>query len=276
VRLYRLRNRRRNRDDLGADRHRWLVSYADFITLLFAFFTTLYAISSVDARKFEQMVLALQTAFDSRTLEAAVRSGRVTAPPAPPSQAPRPIVPDSTALPISPKAPPPSGPGAPEASLDQVQRRLVERLAPAIKVGKVSVEIERRGLVISIREAGSFPSGSADLPPETRAMLAEIAGPLREVGNFVRIEGHTDDTPIHTSRFASNWDLSTARATAVVAHLIQDLRLSPERLSAAGYSQYHPRVQNESQDLRARNRRVDIVILNPSTAAAEEPGGPQR
>ena len=276
MRLYRLRNRRRDRDEHGVDRHRWLVSYADFITLLFAFFTTLYAISSVDARKFEQMVLALQTAFDSRALEAAVRSGRITPRQESVQTPPRPIVPDSTAMPISPKAPPPSGKGAPEASLDQVQRRLVERLAPAIKVGKVSVEIERRGLVISIREAGSFPSGSADLPLETRAMLAEIAGPLQEVGNFVRIEGHTDDTPIHTSRFASNWDLSTARATAVVAHLIQDLGMSAERLSAAGYSQYHPRVQNSSLDGRARNRRVDIVILNPSTAAAEEPGAPQR
>jgi len=150
VRLYRLRNRRRNRDDHGVDRHRWLVSYADFITLLFAFFTTLYAISSVDARKFEEMVLALQTAFDSRALEAAVRSGRVTAPPAPPSQAPRPIVPDSTALPISPKAPPPSGSVAPEASLDQVQRRLVERLAWSARAG---LEVNTNGIAANRRTA---------------------------------------------------------------------------------------------------------------------------
>jgi chemotaxis protein MotB len=274
MRLYRLRNRRKStREEAGPSEHRWLVSYADFITLLFAFFTMLYAISTVDALKLQKVVAALQSAFATRTVDGVARPGSL-------SGGRSVELPAAATIPASarvvPKGTPAAADGAPEAALDEVQHRLVERLAPAIKQGKVSIELERRGLVISIREAGSFPSGSADLPPETRAMLAEIAEPLREVGNFVRIEGHTDDTPIHTSRFSSNWELSTARATAVVALLIQELRLAPERLSAAGYSQYHPRAANDSAESRARNRRVDIVILNPMTTAAEEPAGASR
>ncbi len=97
---------------------------------------------------------------------------------------------------------------------------------------------------------------------------------LTTLPNAVRVEGHTDDTPIKTTRFASNWDLSTARATRVVAYFIVNTGIAPNRLSAAGYSEYHPRAVNSTVDGRARNRRVDIVILNASTATAEEPARP--
>jgi chemotaxis protein MotB len=125
--------------------------------------------------------------------------------------------------------------------------------------------------VLSIREAGSFATGSADLSLVARGLLGDVATSLREVGNFVRVEGHTDDVPIHTPRFASNWELSTARATTVVAFLLE-AGLPPRRLSAAGYGEFHPRVENDSDASRARNRRVDMVVLNPVTLAREEPG----
>jgi chemotaxis protein MotB len=147
-------------------------------------------------------------------------------------------------------------------------------LKPAVADGRVSLEMDRRGLVISIRETGTFKTGSADLSETTRSLIGEVGASLRTIDNLVRVEGHTDDVPIHTQRFASNWELSTARATAVVAYLVQDFGVQPDRLSAAGYAEFHPRVPNADDASRARNRRVDIVILNQTTSQAEEPGTP--
>jgi chemotaxis protein MotB len=255
------------------------VSYADFITLLFAFFTTLYAISNVDLQKMNRLVSALQVAFDARGVQGiprktglttdltdipAVRTG-LTAPPALPtatnlSQLPLPVLAELDRNYL-------------ESALGQVKTDLTRQLAGAIKDGRVALEIDRRGLVVSIRESGSFKTGSADLSDATRALIGEVASSFRKLPNFVRIEGHTDDVPIHTPRFASNWELSTARATAVVAFLVQEVGLPSDRLSAAGYAEFHPRVTNDSEENRARNRRVDIVILNQTTSKAEEPAG---
>lgn len=261
------------------DQHRWLVSYADFITLLFAFFTTLYAISNVDLQKMNRLVSALQVAFDSKgvsgiprktgltTMPAATavpaRAG-LTAPPAIPSAADLPKLPLSVLAALDRNYL--------EAALGEVKGKLADTMAPAIQDGRVSLEIDRRGLVVSIRENGSFPTGSAELSEATRALVGDVAASLKGLPNFVRVEGHTDNVPIHTPRFASNWDLSTARATAVVAFLVQEFGFGPDRLSAAGYAEFHPRVPNVTDADRARNRRVDIVILNQTTMRAEEPG----
>jgi chemotaxis protein MotB len=228
---------------------RWLVSYADFITLLFAFFTTMYAISTVDAQKMSKMVASMQVALKGDA------AGRV-APVAPPVA---PVL--GAALAIAPRL----------DSLVQLKLQLAGRLQRQVQQGSVVLEIDARGLVISIREAGSFASGSADLSPGARALLAEIAGPISELTHPVRIEGHTDDTPIRNSRFRSNWELSTARATEVIAYLQHDLHIPADRLSAAGYGEFHPRVANTSLEARAQNRRVDLVILNGATRTAEEP-----
>ncbi len=96
---------------------------------------------------------------------------------------------------------------------------------------------------------------------------------MQDVDNPVRVEGHTDDVPIHTARFQSNWELSTARATTVIAFFVVERGLSPMRFSAAGYGEFHPRTANDSESARAVNRRVDIVILNDATRRAEEPAG---
>ncbi len=266
--------RRRTQHEEHADSHRWIVSYADFITLLFAFFTTLYAISSVDAKKLSEMVASMQAAFATNA-RGGDKQGGVAVPllmaakldptaERTDSSQPKPMARQAVAA---------GGAGEGEISLEDVRERLRERLKEALEEGRLSVDLDRRGLVVSIREAGFFATGSADLTPSTCQVISEIADAISDIGNFVRVEGHTDNVPIHTGRFASNWELSTARATTVVAFLIREAGLEAVRLSAAGYSEYHPVAPNDSDENRARNRRVDIVILNPATIAAEEPHG---
>jgi chemotaxis protein MotB len=240
--------RRRKRPQPHVNHERWLVSYADFITLLFAFFTTMYAISTVDAQKMSKMVASMQVALKGDPLQPAAPV------PLPQNGVPQPIVPRLDNLVV-------------------LRQQLASRLQRQIEHGNVEIGVDARGLVVSIREAGSFASGSAELSEGARALLAEIAAPLSELPHPVRIEGHTDDTPIRNSRFRSNWELSTARATQVIAYLQNELGLSAARLSAAGYGEFHPRVPNASGEARAENRRVDLVILNAATTTAEEPIG---
>ena len=133
-------------------------------------------------------------------------------------------------------------------NLVELRQQLSARLQRQIRQGNVEIGVDSRGLVVSIREAGSFASGSAELSDGARALLAEIAAPLSELPHPIRIEGHTDDTPIRTSRFRSNWELSTARATQVIAYLQNDLGLPAARLSAAGYGEFHPRVAERVAD----------------------------
>jgi chemotaxis protein MotB len=235
--------RNRRRYDPHINRDRWLVSYADFITLLFAFFTTMYAISTVDNKKLGDMVDSMRNAFDAKAMEK-------------PHNSPQPQ-----------KTPARQHPGA----LEELRDRLSKRLEAQITGGQVGMEVDPRGLVITIREAGTFVVGSADLSPSARAVLAEVADAMKDVDNPVRVEGHTDDVPIHTAKFSSNWELSTSRATNVITFFVQDRGLSPMRFSAAGYGEFHPRTANDSEGARAQNRRVDIVILNDATRRAEEP-----
>jgi chemotaxis protein MotB len=224
-----------------------MVSYADFMTLLFAFFTTMYATSNVDRAKLNSVVESMQKAFVNS--QPAVRSGaqaRIGA-----------------AGTIAPQAV--EQPGA------DLQQQLKERLDQDLKDGRVSLDVDTRGVVISLRESGSFPVGSADLTPMARDVLSKVATTLVDLDATVRVEGHTDDVPIRTSRFASNWDLSTARAINVVQYLVGAGGLASSRLSVSGYGEFRPRVPNDSPENRAQNRRVDLVILNPGTRASEEP-----
>jgi chemotaxis protein MotB len=199
---------------------RWLVSYADLVTLLLACFATAFAAAS-----------------------------EPRAEPAPPSALPPAPIP----LPLSP--PPP----------------LREVLAPALTIGDVPVDVvqDERGLVISLPESATFSSGRADLTSEAMAFLSELVEKLRPSPVDVRVEGHTDDRPIHGGLYPTNWELSTARASAVVLYLITAAAFEPARLSAAGYGEFHPRAPNDSPENRARNRRVDLVVID---RAALRPG----
>ena len=228
-------------------RDRWLVSYADFMTLLCAFFTTLYAASLVDAAKPIPTTLAAVVAPVAATL---------TTPATP-----------STAAPLAPVAP--AAPAPEEAAA--LRARVEAALGDELAAGYLQLVADPRGLVVEIPEAGAFESGRAELSTDAEHMMRRVAGVLAGLPNSVRVEGHTDDAPIRTVKFASNWDLSTARATRVVEFLLASGGLDPAKLSAAGYSQFKPRAANTSAAGRTRNRRVDLVILNEATARAEEP-----
>ncbi len=243
---------RRRRMSEGV-RDRWILSYADFMTLLFAFFTTMYAASTVDASKLSGVAQGLHTAFDTPVpaplaLDRVVESG------------------GGGVL--------DGGRRAIDQQIALVRTEVEAELFDAIQAGQVELNRDRRGLVISIPETGAFPVGSADLSPALEQVMNRLALAVERLPNAIRIEGHTDDVPIHTARFASNWELSAARAIRVVDVLMARGGVPPSRLSVAGYGEYRPRVANDSAEARGRNRRVDIVILNADTGAAEEPAIP--
>ncbi len=137
---------------------------------------------------------------------------------------------------------------------------------------KVALSITSRGLVVSLKEAGFFDSGSAKLKSESIQTLRGIADTLSRYANRFRVEGHTDSMPIRSTEFRSNWELSTARATNVIHFLIDSAGFSPESLSAVGYGEFQPVVDNSTAEQRAKNRRVDIVLLADEAAVGEAKG----
>jgi chemotaxis protein MotB len=145
--------------------------------------------------------------------------------------------------------------------LTSLRQELEDSLAPEIQRNEVAVTVGPDGLVVSLREIGFFDSGSAKIRDTSLSAFGRIAWLLAERPYRVRIEGHTDNKPIHNSQFSDNWDLSAARATELVRLLIMKYGFAPERLSAAGYAEYHPVDSNDTADARAQNRRVDLVIL---------------
>jgi chemotaxis protein MotB len=221
---------------------RWLVSYADFITLLFAFFVVMYSAAQLDKRRAGQLATAIQTAF--------LQKGSL--PPSPSdtggtsgnSQSSRTVANEEQQL----------------ALKNQIQ----QALATEISSGGVAVRESGEGLVVSLREVGFFDTGSDKIKASSVTAFAKLAEILRQNGSYIRIEGHTDNVPIHNARFSSNWDLSTARATATIRLFIQ-YQLNPERMAAAGYAEYHPVASNSSAEGRAQNRRVDLVIPRKQT-----------
>ncbi|HZQ17373.1 MAG TPA: OmpA family protein [Terriglobales bacterium] len=215
-------------------RDRWLISYADFITLLFAFFVVMYSAAQLDKRRAGQLATAIQTAFMQRGSlpPAGTDVGGTTV-------------------------------HTPSASAEEDQFALKSQiehtLASEIANGDVAVRGSVEGLVISLREVGFFDTGSDKIKASSMPAFDQLARVLQQDGSFIRIEGHTDNVPIHNARFSSNWDLSTARATATIRLLIRD-GLNPERLAVSGYGEYHPIATNTTAEGRAMNRRVDIVV----------------
>ena len=213
----------------GTDR--WLLSYADLMTLLFAFSLTMYAVAA------EKKVASLAKA--------------VAHPVAQPTSIVPPIL---------------EGAAAPES--DPLHDRLARDLADAIGARRLELIRDSRGLVVSMPDDAAFSTGSAEATVEARKLIATVGETLRSVPNRIRIEGHTDNRPIRTAKYDSNWELSTARASAVVAFLINEAGIDASRLSAAGYGEFHPLNPNDSDAHRARNRRVDLVILEADPASA--------
>jgi chemotaxis protein MotB len=246
---------------------RWLVSYADFITLLFAFFVVMFASSQTDKSKAKQV---------SEAVEKALKEGHsVSIPPA---------VAKVLGGTVDDKGQGNAqmhGPGGAQKAAKEEQPEVMElsvslktlsaELEDEIKQGKVEVSMTPRGIVVSLKQAAFFSSGTDAVDLSTMPTLEKVAGALKAVSNPVRIEGHTDSIPIHTARFRSNWDLSAARSIAIMEVLSNHFEIASQRLAIAGYADTVPVADNATPEGRARNRRVDLVILNNYAVAQTEP-----
>lgn len=256
---------RRKRTPGHSNHDRWLVSYADFITLLFAFFVVLYASSQVDKKKVGKLALAIQVAFQEMgVFQASTTEVPIDAAEPMPFSTAQAIENSERTASLGRIASRPAGSlatGVENGDLAQLQKELETALTEEIKRKEIAMRREPDGLVISLREVGFFESGSARMKATSQAAFDRIADMLRQRECRLRIEGHTDNAPIHTAQFPSNWELSTSRATEIVRLLIVRDGFSPDHLSAAGYAEYHPVAPNRTAEGRGMNRRVDIVIL---------------
>lgn len=243
--------RRRARSRVGHDR--WLVSYADFITLLFGFFVVLYAFSKADHARQVQVTRAIDTAFHQMGVLPGSTQG---SPGVAGSGKETPALPTNIVMGEEVMAP-----AAVKDDLHRIQHDLTQALSNQVASHTVSIQMGRDGLVISLRENGFFSSGSADPRPEALPTLRKIAAMLGQEPYDVRVEGHTDNQPIHNAHFDSNWELSAARATRIARMFLAIGAIPPERLSAAGYAEFHPVASNNTPAGRAANRRVDLVIM---------------
>jgi len=251
---------------------RWLVSYADFITLLFAFFVVLYAFAKADQKKPAQVSASITHALNALSVlpESATSNGVGASDPDKRGGSIHAVVTEDL-----------RSPDRVRDDLDRIRRELQQSLSSQIAQHTVSIQMGRDGLVISLREAGFFNSGSANPRPETLGTLRQIAEALGHTPYDVRVEGHTDNVPIHNPEFDSNWELSSARATRITRIFLEFNTISPDRLSAAGYAEFHPVASNDTVEGRLLNRRVDLIVLPRSQidfAAPTSPGnaGPWR
>ena len=246
---------KRRKHKAHGNHERWLVSYADFITLMFAFFVVLYASSQTDKRKQAEVAQAINQAFKSLGLFPAAELDRhaksIT------SSTDQPVLPINIVLGDELSAPPSA---AVRADFERMHKELASRLSNQIAQHMVALHIGREGLVISLREAGFYDSGSITPHAGSMGSIDSIATVLRPTPYEIRIEGHTDNVPIHTDQFASNWELSTARATRMTRLFIEHFGFQPQRLVAAGYAEYHPVRANSTAEGRGQNRRVDIIV----------------
>jgi chemotaxis protein MotB len=255
-------SRRRPNKEAGGHQ-RWLISYADFITLLFALFVMMYSSAQVDQRRVGKLAMAIQTAFQQ--LGAFPAGGGSGAGYAVQAGAQNGLEGLAGA----------AGQGTPkDDELAALRRELEAALAPELAREEVEVRQQPDGLVLSLREVGFFESGSAAMRETSKGALDQVAQLLSARDYRLRIEGHTDNVPIHNAKVADNWALSTARATELVRLLVQDYGFQPERLASSGYAEFHPVASNQTAEGRARNRRVDVVILDRKTRAEQsEPEG---
>jgi chemotaxis protein MotB len=256
----------RERRKSHMSRDRWLVSYADFITLLFGLFVVLFAFAKADQKKQVQVSSAIDAAFRSLGIfpdvsrhpsgNASGASGNDKA------LIPMNIVMGEEVL----------SPARVKDDLGGIRHDLEQRLSNQVATHSVSIQMGRDGLVISLREAGFFDSGSATPKPDTLPTLRQIAASLGSAPYDLRIEGHTDNIPIHTAEFDSNWELSSTRATRIARLLLDVNAIAPQRISAAGYAEFHPVASNDTAEGRAENRRIDLVVLPRTKVDFRVPG----
>jgi chemotaxis protein MotB len=239
---------------------RWLVSYADFITLLFAFFVVMFAVSQVDSAKLGRFVESANAAFRMRG-----------------------VFPDSAGSPIA------RGGGGGSAVVPMVVSELPSFLqytaaSPLAREVRDSIEAklrgagrsnearlrnDPRGVIVSLPARALFPAGSAELRGDAAAALRDVAAALEDEPGAIQIEAHTDDSRTPFDAYASNWDLSAARAARVARFLVEEADMAPERLSASGLAETRPLVENSNEAARELNRRVDLLVVTEGLAEEE-------
>ncbi len=240
---------------------RWLLTYSDLITLLLAFFIVMYGISSADAMKFSKLASSMRRAFNVGVLEGTPKSS---------------ILDQATELSVSTEAGSEEQAGIGSMELEAVLSEMGWVFQEEGLADKVSISVRPEGVAVSISGNLLFTSGRAELRPESVRLLSSLGKALARLPNPIRVEGHTDDVSPKGSEFPTNWELSGARAVAVVRYFAEIEGISPSRLSAVAYSQFRPAVPNDSPQSRARNRRSEILIMFPAPTASESEGAESR
>lgn len=247
--------KRRRQTSGKANHERWLLTYSDLITLLMVFFVVMYALSNLNAKKFQAVALSLSHAMGGGGQSVLNEPGTSLAPGISGSS----LIEDMQMTMETKEA----------SDLEKIRKELQAYIDENGLNDKVSVNLEDRGVVLSFKDVALFPLGSAELTPDARELINKTGQILKKAPQFIRVEGHTDNLPINTAQFPSNWELSVTRATRVVQELIKELDFHPDRLSAAGYGEFRPKSPNDSNENRQRNRRVDIVVLKSKYDTSE-------
>ena len=254
---------RKKKPPAHENHERWLVSYADFITLLFAFFVVMYASSQADKGRAKAVSEAVEKALEDGKLPtiAAILGGTVDD---------KGKGNDAMKGPATKTKEPDKKP--PEKKLDDLMpplKVLTLDLKNEIDKGKLQISLEPRGLVISLKEAAFFDSGDDAIRTSSYPIIAKLAAVICKLNNPLRLEGHTDSVPINTARFHSNWELSAARSIAMLELLSTKFSVDRQRMAIVGYADTTPVDTNDTEEGRARNRRVDIVLVSPAGMRAE-------
>ncbi|MEY7999405.1 flagellar motor protein MotB [Clostridium sp. Mt-5] len=241
---------KRKRPGKKPDGLRWMLTYSDLITLLMIFFIVMYSMSQVDQSKYKQL---------SESLSIAMGGGKSI------------IGQDNTSSIKDDvkKIDTPDSTEAEEKKLSELKVQLDKYLKDNGMSKDVSTTIDERGLVVSMNDTLLFDTGKADIRPEFQQELTEMGKILNQLGNYIRIEGHTDNVPISNSEYSSNWKLSCDRASNVTEFFVARAGIQPQKLSAIGYGEYRPIADNSNEAGKAKNRRVDIIILNSKFNAVE-------
>jgi chemotaxis protein MotB len=248
------RKRRAAEEPISHDR--WMVSYADFITVLFAFFVVLFATLNQDNHTISRVSRAIHHGFqDLGSFSGGEGDGEATH---------QDLERDASAYPLTIQSAKTQKSDATEATgvdIAELRRQLELAIGKELRNGEVTIRVTPEGFVISLKELGFFRSGQAVLQPGAAEKIERIAKVLSEHGFNLRVEGYSDNQPIHTALFRSNWELSTARAMAVLVLLVDHSALNPSHISLAGYGEQRPIADNATAEGRKMNRRVDLVVV---------------
>lgn len=259
----------------GPGQPAWLITFADLMTLLLTFFILLLSFSEIDADKYRAMIQSMAQAFGNQAVESRLPGGTpislTETDRPPPALAPaEPAVESLPPIAVMPELIPNPGTGGSaepsivDPGIERLASALIRELEAEVASDALAVSYDQRRVVVRFSEDAAFPSGTAAMKPQVKPIIDQIVDALAQCQGDVIVSGHSDDRPIVSSRYRSNWDLSSARAVSVVHQLVLDRRLDADRVMAAGHAETRPLVPNTSPENRARNRRVEISIYEPS------------